>query len=254
MHDNEVPLKEITAFLDNRLQIDKFPGDHSNNGLQAEASKSVRKIVCGVDACMELFIRAASLGAVLVVVHHVLRWGSEPRRLAGVDGEYFAMLFRKNMSLYACHLPLDAHPEIGNNALLCRKLPLKSRENFFCYDRAEIRFSGEMTTPVASDKMATFFNIPSAKLYGKQCMVNKVAVVSGGAGRSAIIEAAAKGCQMLITGEMEHVMYHTANEYGVAVLALGHYASETFGVNAVTNEAAEKCGLDFEFIDIPTGL
>ncbi len=254
MLNKEIPLNEIVDFLDTKLCVSSFPKDHSNNGLQAEASRTVKKIVCGVDACLELFVRAASLGADLVVVHHGLSWGSEPKRLAGVAGERFSLLFRKNMSLYACHLPLDAHPEIGNNALLCQKLPLKNREGFFWYDGSEIGFCGELQNPADASVIAGAFDIAGSKLYGRGGIIHKAAVVSGGAGIAALEEAAAKGCQLLVTGEMEHVMYHAAMDYGVTVLALGHYSSETFGVKAVTAETAEKFGLEYEFIDIPTGL
>lgn len=250
-----VKLQQITDYLDNRLEIKAFMRDSSNNGLQVEASGVVSKIVCGVDGCRELFIKAAEANADLVIVHHGLSWGGEPRRLTGIDSERFGTLFRKNINLYACHLPLDAHPEIGNNAILCSKLPLKERESFFSYCSYNIGYCGSLEQAVKPESIAEIFNIPDAKLFGAvNSLVKKIAVVSGGAGLEAVAEAAERGCNMLITGEMEHVMYHAAIESNITVLALGHYESETVGVRAITAEVAAKFDLPHEFIYIPTGL
>ncbi len=251
---NDVDIRTVAEWLDRRLGVGAFPEDVSNNGLQVEACRRVGKIVCGVDASLALFVRAAALGADLVIVHHGLSWGGNPKRLKGWIGERYGILFRRGISLYACHLPLDAHPELGNNAVLCDRLGLSEREPFFEYDGGKIGFTGMLGEAVQPERLAELFGCGGGALFGAIRPSRRIAVVSGGAGIDALTEAALAGCDLLVTGEMEHVMYHPAHELNIGVLALGHYASETGGVRAAAEAAAEEFGLKWEFIDLPTGL
>lgn len=250
-------LTELVGFFDSYLRIGDFPGDVSNNGLQVEGKDEVHRAVFGVDACQTLFDRAAEWDADFIFVHHGLSWGAYPKRFTGIEALRFGSLFRSRTTLYAVHLPLDAHEKSGNNAVLADMLDLRDRKKFFQYDGCYIGFCGTMPESVEAVELADLFQkkFPFAKINllgsGK---VKKVAVVSGGGGLESLEAAHAAGADLLLTGELTHVMYHPAIEYGIPVLALGHYASETTGPQAMCRLTAEKFGIECKFIDIPTGL
>lgn len=122
-----IQLSEITAYLDELLAVDSVPGDVSNNGLQVEAANEVGSAIFGVDACQALFDAAVAQNADFIFVHHGLSWGGEPRRFTGITGTRLGTLFAEGINLYAVHLPLDAHPEIGHNALLADMIGLRRR-------------------------------------------------------------------------------------------------------------------------------
>ena len=250
-------LSELVAFLDSYLEIGNFGGDVSNNGLQVEGKSEVHRAVFGVDACQTLFDRAAEIDADFIFVHHGLSWGAYPKRFTGIDALRFGSLFRSRISLYAAHLPLDAHPKSGNNAVLSDMLKLRDRQKFFNYDGCDIGFCGALPKALEAVELADFFQkqFPEAKISllgsGK---VKKVAVVSGGGGLGALEAASEAQADLLLTGELTHVMYHPSLEYGIPVLALGHYASETTGPRSICQLVGKKFGIDCKFIDLPTGL
>ena len=251
-------LADLTAWLDRELNLEKFAADHSNNGLQAEGSGEVTRAVFGVDACLELFEAAAAAEAQFVFVHHGLSWGGEPRRLTGLAGRRFGQLFRRGISLYAAHLPLDAHARFGNNAVLCRHIGATGLKPFFRYDGCDIGFTGELAVPRTAAALAGELEAVlacRAELGGPASdrTIRRVAVVSGGGGLESLEEAAAAGADLLLTGELTHIMYHPARELGIQVLALGHYASETTGPGALMEEVRRRFKLDCRFIDLPTG-
>ncbi|MCQ2378474.1 MAG: Nif3-like dinuclear metal center hexameric protein [Victivallaceae bacterium] len=247
----------LTGYLDRELSLAAFAGDVSNNGVQIEGKKEVKKVAFGVDGCQALFDRAAEWGADLIFVHHGLSWGAFPKRLEGIDAARYGTLFRAGITLYAAHLPLDAHPQLGNNAGLAEMLRLKNRAPFCNYHGYDIGFAGEL--PRALDaaalaaKMRRLFPRTNLSLLGEGS-VKSVAVVSGGGGLDALSEAAAKKIDCLVTGELTHVMYHAARESNVRVLALGHYASETVGPLAVMRHISEKFNVEVRFFDLPTML
>ena len=253
-----VLLRDFTAWLDDRLKLREFSGDVSNNGLQIEGRPEVRRAVFSVDASLALFEAAAEREADFIFVHHGLSWGAEPRRLTGTSARRYRLLFERGMSLYAAHLPLDAAPVFGNNAVLSRLIGLCNLRPFFCYDGAYIGFSGELTEPETMEKLRSALGARlncRAQLFGSaDRLCCKVAVVSGGGGLEAVEAAAEAGVDLLLTGELTHVMYHCALECGVAVLALGHYASETTGPRALMELATSELELEAEFVDLPTGL
>ena len=137
-------IHEVTAYLDEILNLKAFASDASNHGLQFEGSPNVTKAVFGVDACAGLFLDAADADADFVFVHHGLSWGGSLKRITGVDAERIAMLGSNSISLYAAHLPLDANPEFGHNILLARTLGLDKLEPFGTYDGYKIGFSGTL--------------------------------------------------------------------------------------------------------------
>lgn len=249
---------ELAAYLNDYLDFPSFRGDASNNGLQVEANPEVTKIVTGVDGCMALFEQAAARKADLVMVHHGISWGSEPRRFTGGVGKRLQFLFNHQMSLYAAHLPLDAHPVSGNNAILADLIGVTNRSMFCCYDGADIGVRGLLAAPrTAAELSAVYANKLdcNAQLYGDTGRpLQRVGCISGGAGHSGLAAAVEDGLELLVTGQMEHELYHPALEAGLTILALGHYCSETAGIRALGGLVAEKFGIEVEFIDIPTNL
>lgn len=249
---------ELTKFLDAKLNIAAFAEDISNNGVQVEGRDEVRKAVFAVDASQTLFDAAAERDADFIFVHHGLSWGANPRRLTGFTARRFRTLFAHGITLYAAHLPLDAAPEFGNNAVLAKFMKLEKLSPFFRYDGADIGLFGTLKTGRKLGTLRRFFEerfgIEARVLGNADKICRKVAVVSGGGGLGSLEEAAERGADLLLTGELGHTMYHPALESGVAVLALGHYASETTGPRALMEVVSREFALETEFIDLPTGL
>ena len=245
---------ELVRYLDRKLDLAGFAGDASNNGLQIEGSPEVDKIVVGVDGCMALFRRAAEAGAQMVIVHHGLSWGSEPRRFTGTVAERLSFLFAHRISLYAAHLPLDAHPELGNNACLARIAGLTDLTPCCSYHGLDIGFAGRFAEPTTLKSLAERFAFRGAFFGDPERELATAAVVSGGGGLDALYDAVDRRADVLVTGEFSHEMYHYATEAGLAILPLGHYASETHGVRAVLADLRREFDVSGGFIDIPTGL
>ena len=246
-------LADIVAYLDKELTIGEFPADSSNNGLQVAGPGRVKKVCCGVDASLEFFEEAARRGADLLVCHHGISWGDSLKRITDLNYGRVAALIRRNMALYACHLPLDAHPVHGNNAQICRALGLVNRRRFGVYEGVEIGFRGELSRAVRYDRFKQKVarrvgaNITSMD-FGKKT-VKTVAVVSGG-GAGELAEAGRNGIDVFLSGEPRLSAYAEAQEYGINAVFAGHYATEVFGVRALAGLLKERFGLDTEFIDL----
>jgi dinuclear metal center YbgI/SA1388 family protein len=255
MSNKKVSTKFLTDYLDNLLCVKDFKFDHSNNGLQIEACENVHKVFFAVDAAMETFTEASRRGANLIVVHHGLSWGSEPKRFTGIVANRLQYLFEKHISLYAVHLPLDAHPVLGHNACIADVINLRKRKMFFEYDGVNIGIAGELQRMTSLKSLCTKLNDITSDIivYGMKSDIKKIGIVSGGGG-SAINVAANAGLDCLITGEITHCDYHFAIESGIAVITLGHYRSEIPGLLAVMKKVESELGVFCEFIDIPTGL
>ncbi|MFA4944335.1 MAG: Nif3-like dinuclear metal center hexameric protein [Lentisphaeria bacterium] len=251
-----IPLTELVAHLDAYLRL---PGcqDSSHNGLQVEGRPTVRKIVAGVDASLELFERAAAAAADLVLVHHGLSWKDSLKQLRGLTARRLELLFSNGISLYASHLPLDAHPEAGNNARLADRLGLAGRRPFFTYGGVPIGVVGTLPRPLTAPELAARLERELATrclvIPGRAGELRTLGVVSGGAGDAAE-EAAAAGCDALVTGEITHSHIHLFRETGLTGIAAGHYATETLGVRALLERLTRTFALPGEFIDLPTGL
>jgi dinuclear metal center YbgI/SA1388 family protein len=252
-------LKEIVSFLDGIFLTNPNLQDDSNNGLQVQGGSEVKKAVFSVDACVELFKRAVEKKADFIFVHHGLSWNDSLKRLAGSNARRISPLFKNDISLYACHLPLDMHPELGHNILLAKMLNLQSCRNFVKYHGGELGIAGEIPDGRSPAKIAEILE----KELQTKCIifgntgktVRKIGIISGGGGRpEGIIEAARQGVECFITGEINHTSYHFIREEDISVIVAGHYATETPGVFAVMDKIKEKFAVDCEFIDIPTGL
>jgi dinuclear metal center YbgI/SA1388 family protein len=240
---------EIVAWADEYLDLASYP-DYGPMGLQVAGAAEVRNIVCGVSASRELFERAAEAGAQLVLVHHGLFWERDTRVVGPVMRERLRALFDADLSLVAYHLALDAHPEVGNNALLCEELGVE-REGRFADG---LGFGGRLPEPVPVSALAEraqerLGRMPLVFSYGPE-LVERVAVCSGGAARY-LAQAAAEGYDCFVTGEADEPTKHAAKEAGVHFVAGGHYATETLGVRALSARLAERFDLAWDFVDLP---
>jgi len=253
-----VKLKELTKYLNGLLQLNQIAGDPSNNGLQIEGTEEVNKILFGVDTSVCLVEKAVEQKADFIFVHHGLSWRSEPRRFTGITASRLELLFNNGISLYAAHLPLDAHPQIGHNALLADMIKLRMRYNFADYNGCDIACGGFLPKVCLVNQLVEKFETEldcKAEVFGKlDKKLEKVGIISGGGGMDGLLACIGEGMDCYVTGEMTHMMYHVVKESGIVVIKLGHYHSETPGVLAVMNAVEKKFAIDCEFIDIPTGL
>jgi dinuclear metal center YbgI/SA1388 family protein len=247
-------LTSIITALDERLTPADFQ-DLGPNGLQVPGAGEIAKVVTGVSAQRALIERAVSEGAQLVLVHHGLFWDFLPTGLTPVLAERLRPLFKHDIALAGYHLPLDAHPEVGNNAILVERLGCERHEPFGRYRGTPIGRAGTFAgdgIPAADlfervrDVTA---RVPTVFDAGPE-RVRRIGIVSG-SGADALPEAIALGLDAFLTGEpREHVMAD-AREAGIHFIAAGHYATETFGVRALGDWLAERFGIEHVWVDIP---
>ena len=244
---------EIIAFLDELLDAPSFD-DHGPNGLQVPGAAEVETVVTGVSAHRELFRRAGESGAQLVLCHHGIFWDGQPRSLSPQLKSRLQALFSADMSLAAYHLPLDAHPELGNNALICAALGLRRAEAFGHHRGRPIGWVGRLDEPLEADELveraAATFGRPPLVFRGGPQRVRSVGVVSGGGART-FAEAAERGLDAFLTGEPAEYAMADAGEAGVHFLAAGHYATETFGVRRLGEVLEQRFGIAHRFVDVP---
>ena len=239
---------EILDFAAELLDLDTFR-DYGPQGMQVAGAEEVSKIVCAVSSSLELFERAAEARAQLVIVHHGLLWDNEPRVIdARVRGRLEA-LFDGDLTLAGYHLALDAHPEVGNNALLAHELGVEVEGPF-----AGIGVGGRLPVPETGESFLARVReriTPEPLVFQEgPDEVERVAIVSGGGGRH-LAEAAAAGFDLFLTGEPEEPSLHLARELGITFVAAGHYATERLGVQALAARLADRFGLEWEFIELP---
>lgn len=251
-------IDEFDSWASSLLDIPRFRAiDDSLNGIQVGRSDGpLRLVAFAVDACLETVRRAKEAGAQALFVHHGLFWG-KPAAIKGVLRERIAELIAADIALYACHLPLDAHPELGNNAALARMLGLCSVEPFGEYHGVKIGLKGRLERQLSIEEAARLVlpdgSAPRSILgFGKR-EISTVALVSGGAPFEAL-QAINEGIDLFITGEPSHSIYHETMEAGLNVIAAGHYATEVHGVKAVAARVGAELGLATRFIEYPTGL
>ncbi|HSZ69889.1 MAG TPA: Nif3-like dinuclear metal center hexameric protein [Solirubrobacteraceae bacterium] len=268
-------LADIVQELDALLQPERF-ADYGPNGLQVPGADEVATVASGVTAHLELFERARAEGAQLVLAHHGLFWGSGPGPIDAALARRLRVLFAADISLLAYHLPLDAHPEVGNNALLARALG-GARLTPFARHRGEpIGCLAELTAeadrtgahgpssaahradggvPIAQllDRVrAATAREPLAFEYGPP-RVRRLAIVTG-AGADHLAEAVAAGADAFLTGEPAERVMAQAREAAVHFIAAGHYATETFGVRALGERLAARFGVRHVFVDVPNPI
>lgn len=239
----------LVAWLNQYLQTPAFP-DASLNGLQVEGSETIYKIGAAVDAAQQTFESAKQAGVDFLIVHHGLFWG-KPFAIVGYQKQRLETLFAGNINLYCSHLPLDAHPEVGNNAVLAQGLGLQNLEPF------EVGCIGELaearTVQAVNERIQHLTGTSSLlHAHGPQ-QVRRIGIVSGG-GAKLLGAAKARGADLFITGEPEQPAFHEGLELGLNVIYAGHYASETFGARALAVKIEQVFGLPWVFLDHPTGI
>jgi dinuclear metal center YbgI/SA1388 family protein len=247
-------LTNVIAELDRLLEPTRFR-DYCPNGLQVPGCAEVTKVATGVSASAELFERAVLQGADLLVVHHGLFWGSEPAAIDGPMKRRLELLFDANMSLAAYHLPLDAHPELGNNALIARALGGEGFEPFALHEGEPIGVlagfpddgvnAGDLFARVAelTARIPLVFDAGPAR-------IRSLAIVSG-AGANYLPDAVLAGVDAFLTGEPAERVMTQARESSIHFVAAGHYATETFGVKRLGEHLSERFDVEHVFIDVP---
>jgi dinuclear metal center YbgI/SA1388 family protein len=249
-----IHISDIIRDLDHLLQPGSFR-DYGPNGLQVPGALQIGRVVSGVSAQIELFERARELEAQAVLVHHGLFWEFHPPGLGRRTLERLRVLLAGDLNLLAYHLPLDAHPEVGNNALLAQALGCAEHEPFAEHRGRAIGRLGRFGTPVAIEELLTRVRTacggrPPLCQGAGPALVRSVGIVSGSAADS-LDEAIELGCDAFLTGEpREHVMAD-AREAGVHFIAAGHYATETLGVRALGERLRERFGVEHHFVDVP---
>jgi|SRR5829696_4890191 len=244
----------MVAALDELLDPAAFD-DYGPNGLQVPGAAEATRVVTGVSVQRELVERAVEEGAQLVLVHHGLFWDFQPSGLTPVLAERLRPLFKHDIALAAYHLPLDAHAEVGNNALLARALGCERHEAWGTHRGRAIGRAGWFAGDgVAAEELFATVTAMTGReptvFAGGPPRVRRIGIASG-SGADLLGEAVADGLDALLTGEpREHVMAD-ARESGIHFIAAGHYATETFGVRALGDWLAERFGVEHVWVDIP---
>jgi len=247
-------LRDLIDHLDALLEPASF-ADYGPNGLQIPGREEVEVVATGVSATAELFERAAQAGADLVLTHHGLFWEGSPRSLDRPARRRLKLLFDADMSLAAYHLPLDGHPEVGNNALIAAGLGCESWGPFALHRGSAIGVAGRFPGAGISreDLVARVRDLtarePLAFLDGP-AEVRTIGIVSG-AGASYLADAIVAGHDAFLTGEPVERVMAQAREAQITFVAAGHYATETFGVRALGDRLATQFGVRHFFIDLP---
>ena len=249
------PLAAVVRHCDRILRTKKI-GDYDGavNGLQVENRGAVTRIAAAVDASLATIKLAIAVKADLLVVHHGLFW-SPSHPWTGTKYELLQLLIENNLAVYSSHLPLDAHPRLGNNAQLCAALGLKNLRPFFESHGQTIGFKTQIKISRAelAAKLARATGAKPRVIPGGPAICHRIGVVTGGAGDGLKL-AADEGMDTFVTGEGPHWTYALAEELGINMLYGGHYATETFGVKALASHLSKKFKLPWTFIDHPTGL
>jgi dinuclear metal center YbgI/SA1388 family protein len=249
--------EEMIEELDRLLQPERFE-DYGPNGLQVPGAAAVTTVATGVSAHLELFERAAAERAELLVVHHGLFWGAGPGPIDAQLKRRLGVLFGAEIGLAAYHLPLDAHPELGNNALIARALGAERLEPFALHRGEPIGFIAHLPGEgvLAADLFTSICRITAREPLvfdaGPE-HVRSIAIVSG-AGSDYLADAAAAGADALLTGEPSERVMAQAREHGLHFIAAGHYATETFGVRALGEHLSERFGVRHVFLDVPNPI
>lgn len=258
---NQVSRQELSNWLDHALQIYRFK-DYAPNGLQLQGKPYIKKIVMGVTASKELLEKAAAAQADTVIVHHGWFWKNEDARIIGMKYERIALAIKHQLNVFGYHLPLDAHPEWGNNAQLARVLGLRPN---YIDDMPEttglddlvwmgrppegVETLGQLQQIIAQrlDREPLFIGNPEER-------IQRIAWCTGGA-QNYFEGAIQAGAQAFITGEVSEPIFHMAKECGVAYFGAGHHATERYGVQALGAALqAEFPTIEVEFIDIPNPI
>jgi dinuclear metal center YbgI/SA1388 family protein len=244
--------QQLLQAFDGLLQPERFK-DYGPNGLQVEGKADIRRLVSGVTASRALIEAAIQAQADAIFVHHGLFWRGQDGRVTGWMKQRLALLLAHDINLFAYHLPLDAHPELGNNAQLGLKLGLQASARFGEQDLGFLGRRIDGGSYASAQKLAshveTVLGRRVAVVEGGQREISKIAWCTGGA-QGYFESAIDAGADAFITGEISEPQAHYARECGVAFLACGHHASERYGAPAVAAHVAQQLGVEHQFIEI----
>ncbi len=253
-------MAELKAIVEmaNSLMLAKPISDYCPNGLQVEGGSEVKKIVSGVTASQALIDEAVAKGADLLLVHHGYFWKGEPEAIVGIKKKRIQTLLKHDLSLLAYHLPLDIHPELGNNAQLATRLGLTIDGPLDPTARPSIGFVGHLEKPLTVQELTDLITIklkrtpmviPGNNACSDGDLIKRVGWCTGGA-QGYIDKAVAAGVDAYISGEISEPTVHIARECGIHYFAAGHHATERYGAMALGDKLAEHFGLEHEFVDI----
>ncbi len=243
---------ELTTYLNEYLHISEFT-DLGPNGLQVEGKPAIQNIICGVSASVELFGQAIEHKSDAILVHHGIIWNFERPVYRGGYKKRVKLLLENNLNLLAYHLPLDAHPDVGNNIVMAKHLGLQDIQPFGEYKGQFVGFQGTVNN-IPSEQMFDLIRKeinPEALIFPfGPTLIRRVGIISGGAQKD-VTQAVAEGLDLYLTGEVSEHILHYVKEEGIHFVAAGHYATERFGVQALGRHIAEKFDVNVTFIDIP---
>jgi dinuclear metal center YbgI/SA1388 family protein len=242
-------LSELSDYIGSLLEISRFR-DYSPNGVQVEGRAEIRRIATGVTASQRLLDAATAWGADAILVHHGYFWRNEDATVTGIKKRRIAHLLQHDVSLLAYHLPLDAHPELGNNAQLAKRLGLFTHGNF---GEQDIAWHGVLQQPQTLSQFAEQIthSLQRTPLFigDSDRTLNKIAWCSGAA-QSYFEQAVALGVDAFLTGEISEQNVHIAEEAGVAFISAGHHATERYGVQALGEHLAQEFKMEHRFFDM----
>lgn len=243
---------ELEQLINQKLSSDKI-NDYAPNGLQVEGKTEIKKIITGVTASQALIDYAISQNADAILVHHGYFWKSENPCIRGMKGKRIKALLVNDINLYGYHLPLDVHPELGNNAQLAKLLDI---ENLQSLEKGAVSIPvwGELKEPMTGENFAekiekVLNRKPLICIENGPHLIRKIGICTGG-GQGYIDLAAEQGCDAFITGEVSEQTIHSAREQGLHFFSAGHHATERYGIKALGEWLAKEYGFDVEFKDI----
>lgn len=247
-----VKLADMIAHLDEFLAVDKVR-DYCPNGLQIESVAEVNKIVTGVSANMDLIQAAVSNGADTVLVHHGFFWKGEEQTISGIKGGRIRSLIKNDINLLAYHLPLDIHPQVGNNVLLAERMGVTVDGSFGRAGNIDLGIYGRLLNSLTAvdlqEKLELILGRVPEVIGSMDKLISTVGICTGAA-QDFIEEAASVGVDAFISGEISERTPHMAKELGINYFTAGHHATEKFGIQALGEYLAEKFEVEVEFVDI----
>ncbi|MEH6346226.1 MAG: Nif3-like dinuclear metal center hexameric protein [Bermanella sp.] len=245
-------LNQLAKYLNTQLKIDKFR-DYCPNGLQVEGKPEVKRIISGVTACQQLIDVAIEKQADAILVHHGFFWKGEPEAIVGIKKQRIQALLKHDISLLAYHLPLDSHPQWGNNVQLADILDFEITGPIDINDKTVPgcigRLKHSMSAKELSEHIAQRLNRAPQHIGEEDDIINTIAWCTGGA-QSYMSYAINEGIDAYLTGEINEPSVHNARESGTHYYAAGHHATERYGAKALGEHLSEEFGLEVEFIDI----
>jgi len=250
-------LKKLVEYLDELLELKLWEkSDASLNGLQLEGAHSISRIAFAVDASEQTFRMCREAAAQMLIVHHGLFWG-KPLPLTGIHRRRVKLLLDSDISLYAAHLPLDFHPQLGHNACIARALGLEIKDHLTVESGMALGTLAQSPEPLNLSSFAASVDrrLDTKSLvlpFGRET-VRRVGIISG-YGSKILDESLSEKIDTFLTGESSHTLYHFAREFGMNVIFAGHYATEVPGIKELASHLSDHFALETEFLQAPTGL